>query len=89
MGRKQSVGSEQTVQNNFNELYIDDNKTDVNDNVKNPCDWSGDHFGLPQSNSYHIGPALRGSICSVNLMTNPNVPFDKKYVSSKQKDGCK
>lgn len=57
-----TVCAKQTIDDYFNYLDVDDNKSSVDDKVEKRSHWSAPHFGLPHGNTRHNLPSFRFSV---------------------------
>ena len=63
------MGAEDAIYYNFQHLYIDDYKAEINNDMEQSSNWSYDHFGLSQSDHGHILPTLGIVTCSISFGT--------------------
>ena len=85
---KNPVGPEKTVDDNFQQFDIDDNKTDVNNDVEQSGNGSFDHFGLSKSNHGHVFPTQFRIVFAIYVRAKIDVSDDFFYVQIKITKSC-
>src|SRR5690606_2807750 len=85
-GSQKAVGSENTVNHNFQQFNVDDHKTYVNKKVKDRRNGSLSHLALPHSHFSHGFPAVTGAVRPVNGTAQFNVSVNFFQTSEKQSE---
>ena len=72
-GREKSMGAEQAVNDDFEHLNIDDQKSGIDDEVKQSCHWSSLHFALTKGYAQHIRASSTGIVASILCFAKMNI----------------
>ena len=70
------MSAKQPIDNDLQNFKVYDNKTQVDNYVQEPGDRTNHHFGLPQSDTHHIIPALFTVVRAVNGLAHLDTADD-------------
>tara|TARA_R110002020_G_scaffold91560_2_gene222306 strand:+ start:42747 stop:43136 length:390 start_codon:yes stop_codon:yes gene_type:complete len=83
---EKSVGPQKTVQNNFQYLYVDDDKTQIYDYMEQPSHGPYDHLGLAKGNFGHVFPTQGLMVVYGNILSQANVTYKALTIFHKKTD---
>src|SRR5690606_8516494 len=80
---KYSMRTEDPVKDDLQDLDIDDQKANINYDMKDPGNRPAHHFILPQSNLRHLFPTKAGVVGAVDLPPKADVSVKPSEVADK------